>query len=78
MARFITDMGGPLVSTNVETGEDTNIGRYGVWDDCGRKPEVIACGDDLDALQAAYGPDLPVHQLEGVQVDRSRPDKVCF
>lgn len=66
MTRFITDMGGPLVVTASDTGEQSNIGRYGVWDSKGRrKPEVIACGDDLDALQAEYGPNLPVHPLTG-------------
>lgn len=63
MARFITDMGAPLIVTD-QDGNKTNIGRYGVWDDAGRhKPEVITTGDDLDALQAEYGPDLRVFNL---------------
>ena len=68
MKRFITDAGSPVVMTDCQTGEETNIGRYGVWGDKGHwsgKSEVIACGDDLEALQAEYGPDLPVHQLRG-------------
>ena len=66
MARFITDMGGPLVLTDTATGEEQNLGRYGVWGNKGHwsgKPEVIAASDDLDALQAKYGPNLPVHAL---------------
>jgi len=64
MARFITDMGEPLVLRGTTTDEEINIGQYGVWDDAGRhKPEVIATGDDLDALQAEYGPDLPAYPL---------------
>lgn len=63
MNRWITDMGGPLVVT-ADTGEQSNIGRYGVWDTVGRrKPEVIATGDDLDALQAEHGPNLTVFPL---------------
>lgn len=61
--KFITDMGSPLIVTCQETGEVRNLGRYGVWSSKGRrKPEVIACGDDLEALQAEHGPDLPVHK----------------
>ena len=64
MNRYITDMGGPLVVTASGTGEQSSIGRYGVWDTVGRrKPEVIACGDDLDALQAEHGPNLQVFPL---------------
>lgn len=72
MARMITDVGEPLVMVNTETGEEVNVGRYGVWDDqVGHKPEVIATGDDLEALQDEYGPDLPVKLLrrrEGVEL----------
>jgi len=62
--KFITDMGAPLVSTDSATGESLNIGRYGVWDYIGHhsgKSEVIACGDDLAALQAEYGPNLSIY-----------------
>ena len=61
--RTITDFGFSLTSTDMETGEVTIIGRYGVWGDKGHwtgKHEVLACGDDLEALQAQYGPNLPV------------------
>ncbi len=61
--RTITDFGYSPTFTNMETGEVTSIGRYGVWGYKGHwsgKHEVIACGDDLEALQAKYGPDLPV------------------
>jgi hypothetical protein len=61
---FITDMGAPLVATQVDTGETHNIGRYGVWDTSGRKPEVIRTGDDLDELLELYGHDVPVHPLK--------------
>ena len=64
--KFITDMGGPLVTTNTATGDETNLGRYGVWGYKGHhsgKSEVIACGDDLEALQTEHGPDLPVYLL---------------
>lgn len=57
--RFITDLGQPLHLTD-EAGNVTTVGQYGVWEaDCG-KPQVIDTGHDLDALQAAYGPDLQV------------------
>lgn len=62
-SRTITDFGFSPTLTDTETGEVTNIGRYGVWGYKGHhsgKHEVIACGDDLEALQAEYGPDLPV------------------
>lgn len=62
-ARFITDMGEPLVLTS-DKGGTMPLGRYGVWDSTGRrKPEVVAVGDDLEALQAEYGPGLPVYLL---------------
>jgi ribosomal protein S27E len=62
--RFITSMGGPVVATCTQTGEQSNIGQYGVWDAKGRrKPEVIATGDDLEALQAEHGPDLLVYNI---------------
>ena len=57
--KFITDMGGPIVVTD-ETGEETNIGRFGVWDTSGPKPHVIDTGDDLQELQRKYGPGIPV------------------
>ena len=65
---FITDMGGPLVMTREERSgegpaEPVNIGRYGVWRAGPRKANVVATGDDLEALQAEYGPGLPVHEL---------------
>lgn len=63
--KFITDMGFTPVLTDMQTGEETRLGRYGVWSDVGcRKPEVIAVGDDLDELQRAHGPDLPVYKIE--------------
>lgn len=58
--KVITDLGAPIpIST--EDGEQTMLGRYGVWEDAHRrKPEVIATGDDLDELQKQYGPNLEV------------------
>jgi hypothetical protein len=64
MARFITDAGSTVILTETATGEELDIGRYGVWGDKDHwsgKPEVIDCGNDLEALQAEHGPDLPVH-----------------
>ena len=64
--RFITDLGYSPVMTNETTGEVLKLGRYGVWGDKGHhsgKAEVLETGDDLEALQAEYGPDLPVHAL---------------
>lgn len=46
-----------------ETGEEMRLGRYGVWEHDGHKYQVVACGDDLDALQAEHGPGLPVRLL---------------
>jgi hypothetical protein len=64
MARFITDMGENISLTASEGDGRMEIGRYGVWDDQGRrKPEVIATGTDLEALQEEHGPGLPVHTL---------------
>lgn len=66
MARFITNAGSLLLARDSRTGEEIDIGQYGVWDDAGRrKPEVIATDNDLDKLQAEYGPDLPVYNLLG-------------
>jgi hypothetical protein len=63
--KFITDMGFTPVLTNVETGEESRLGRYGVWsDEDYHKPEVIAVGDDLDELQLEHGPDLPLYKIE--------------
>lgn len=63
--KFITDMGFTPVLTDTATGEETRLGRYGVWsDEGGRKPEVIACGDDLAALQAEHGPGLVLYRIE--------------
>ena len=62
----ITDFGYSPVMVDTTTGEETRLGRYGVWGYKGHhsgKHEVLACGDDLDALQAKYGPDLPVEFL---------------
>lgn len=64
MSRFITDLGpGPHTLTNETTGEVVTLGRYGVWASAAayRKAEVIEIGDDLEALQAKYGPNLPVY-----------------
>lgn len=71
MKRFITDMGSQVTVTETLKGADNetirettrNIGRFGVWEVRNRKAEVIDTGDDLDALQAEYGPDLPVRSL---------------
>ena len=52
-------MGGPLVLQE-STGGAFNIGRYGVWDNHSGSFEVIACGDDLEVLQAEFGPGLDV------------------
>jgi hypothetical protein len=66
MARFITDAGSEVILTDTQTGEAITIGRYGVWDDAGRrKPEVIGTGDDLDQLQVEFGPSLEVYDLKG-------------
>lgn len=66
MTRFITNAGHPVILRDMSTGEEIDIGQYGVWDDAGRrKLEVIATGNDLDKLQAEYGPDLPVFDLPG-------------
>lgn len=59
--RFMTDLGGPLVLTRTPDDESppVTIGRYGVWEVLpGRKPVVVATGDNLDALQQEYGPGL--------------------
>jgi hypothetical protein len=67
-AHFITDAGGPVIFTNTATGEEIDVGRYGVWGDTGHwsgKSEVIATGNDLDQLQAEHGPDLEVFPLPG-------------
>ena len=64
-ASFITDMGEPLVLTNLETGETMDCGQYGVWGDMGHwsgKPEVIETGNDLEALKTKYG-DLPLYTI---------------
>jgi len=68
--KIITDMGGPVTATetlyddaNEVVSEKTiNIGRYGVWDG----GNVIATGDDLDALQQEHGPDLRVVPYQGL------------
>lgn len=64
--RFITDLGSTavLVST-MDTASEApiEIGRYGVWEARGDKAECIACGGDLEALQAEYGPNLKVKKL---------------
>lgn len=66
-ARFITDLGAATPSTLVyePTGETITLGRYGVWGSAAahRKAEVIEVGDDLDALQRKYGPNLPIYGL---------------
>lgn len=61
--RFITDLGVSPVLTNEATGEVTTLGRYGVWGSLAayRKAEVLEIGDDLEALQNKYGPNLPVY-----------------
>ncbi len=62
--RFITDMGESPTLTSTNPERTMSLGRYGVWDSVGRhKPEVIAVGDDLEALQAEHGPGLPVYLL---------------
>jgi hypothetical protein len=58
--KFITDMGGTVAVTDPETGETTNIGRYGVWNTLRRKPQCIDTSDDLQELQGKHGPGLPV------------------
>jgi len=61
---FITDMGEPLTLSS-DNGETICLSRYGVWSDQGRrKAEVLEIGDDLEALQAKYGPGLPVYLFE--------------
>lgn len=63
--KFITDMGFTPVLTDMQTGEETRLGRYGVWsNENSRKPEVIAVGDDLEALQKEHGPNLEVFPLK--------------
>jgi len=63
--KFITDMGCTPVLTDMATGEETRLGRYGVWSDADcHKPEVIAVGDDLDELQRVHGPGLPLYKIE--------------
>lgn len=81
-ARFITDAGIPLIATDTVTGEQIDLGRYGVWGDTGHhigKAEVLETGNDLDALQAIYGPGLPVYPLpggKGSAAARSRGDPI--
>ena len=61
---FITDFGHATSWEDANTKTRVELPRYGVWSDEGRKkPEVVEVGDDLDALQRKYGPDLPVHEL---------------
>ena len=64
-SRFITDLGPTIPRTLVDetTGETFSLGRYGVWGSAAayRKAEVLEIGDDLEALQAKYGPNLPVY-----------------
>ena len=62
-AMFYTDFGRQLELTSTD-GQVEHLPRYGAWGDIsGRdKPEVIECGDDLDALKAKYG-DAPVHVI---------------
>ena len=68
--RFITDLGRPLHLTDEAGNVLVEIGQYGVWEaDCG-KPQVIDTGHDLDALQAAHGPNLQVVQM-GTESQRS-------
>lgn len=58
-AKYITNMGIPLIVVHEATGEQTNIGRYGVWD----REGCFDTGDDLEALQHKHGPGLPVLDL---------------
>jgi hypothetical protein len=65
-ARFITDFGEPIELVEMQSGESMTVPRYGVWGDTGHwtgKAQVLAVSDDLDALQAEYGPDLLVHRV---------------
>lgn len=63
--RFITDLGYSPVAVPDNGDEPLSLGRYGVWDSEERgKPQVIDLGDDLEALQAEYGPDLPVFETK--------------
>ena len=63
MSKFITDNGGGI--TLVSTDETIHLERYGVWvpRPWDRKPEVVKVSNDLEALQAEFGPDLPVYEL---------------
>ncbi len=59
-AKFITDMGCSRSFYEVRGAEPTYVPRYAVWGDSGRdKPEVLETSDDVDDLQARFGP-LPV------------------
>lgn len=59
--KYITDLGGSVTLVATDTKEEIVLGRYGVWE----RDECIATGDSLYALQAEYGPCLPVYPLQG-------------
>ena len=62
LTRTDFDADGKTVST-----ETVDMHRYGVWKpDYRNRHRVVATGDDLDALQAEYGP-LPVYPLPGTE-----------
>lgn len=63
MQMFITDNGGG-VKLRYEDGTVQVLERYGVWGDAGRgKPEVLACGNNLDVLRERFGTDIPVYTM---------------
>lgn len=43
-----------------------HIPRYGVWERIRGKHECVDVGDDLDKLQAKYGPDLEVVMIKSL------------
>lgn len=52
---FYTDVG-EVRYTDMQTGEELRLPRYGAWGDAGKgKPEVVETSDDLSALQKKYG-----------------------
>ena len=65
MKKVITDFGYSPILVDTATGEETNIGRFGVWvvDRRYSKDEVIDTGDNLEALQEKHGPGLEVYPI---------------
>ena len=60
--RYLTDIGYPQVFVDGFDRQIT-INRFGVWEEVGGKPQVIATCATEEEAQAKYGPGLLVFDL---------------